>query len=57
MMQQFDFISKAFASINQKYCNDVYAIIPECLSRILGQTWEELTAQVINLGHFCTFVV
>ena len=40
-----DFVSKAFAIIIEKYFilyNDVYAIIPECLSRILGQTWEEL---------------
>ena len=30
----------------------ILRIIPKCLSRILGQMWEELTAQVINLGHF-----
>ena len=50
-MQWFDidwFVSKTFASIIEKYFilyNDVYTIIPECLSKILGQTWEELTAQ------------
>ena len=46
-----DFASKTFASIIEKYFilyNDVYTIIPECLIRILGLTWEELIAQVIK---------
>ena len=50
-----DFVSKAFPSIIKKYFilyNDVYTMIPECLSRILSQKWEELTTQVINLSHF-----
>ena len=60
MMQRFDidFVSKAFASIIEEYFilyNDVCAIIPECLSGIRGEIWEELIAQVINLGHFCVF--
>ena len=32
-------------------------MIPECLSKILGQTWKELITQAINFGHFFIFVV
>ena len=55
-----DFLGKTFISVFEKYLilyNDAYTMIPECLGWILGQTWEELTAQVINLGHFYVFVV
>ena len=47
-MQRFDIywlISKAFISTIEKYFilyNDIYTMIPECFSKILGQTWEEL---------------
>ena len=59
-MQFIDFIRKAFISAIEKYFilyNVVYTMIPEWLSKIVDQTWEELTAQVINLGHFCVLVM
>ena len=56
-----DFVSKTFISIIKKYlilCNDAYnTMIPECLSKILSQMWEELTAQVSNLRHFYIFIM
>ena len=55
-----DFASKAFISTVERYFilySDVYTMIPECLSKILGVMWEELTTQVINLSQFCVFVM
>ena len=40
-----DFVSNAFSyqyTLFYILYNDVYTMIPECLSKILGQTWEEL---------------
>ena len=51
-----DFVSKTFASIIENTLFYICTVIPECLNRIHGETWEELTAQVINLCHFCVLV-
>ena len=36
---------------------DVRYIFFECYNLIRAETWEEFAAQIINLGHFCVFIV
>ena len=35
----------------------MFIMIRECLNKILGQMWEELTAQVIHFSHFYIFIM
>ena len=36
---------------------DVHYIFFEYYNLIRAETWEEFAAQIINLGHFCVFIV